>query len=351
MSQKSFRGILVRENRCLLLKICSRNLYKVLVGKYASLKSFRNGRVVLKRDSTGMKFVRSNKGDTVRIALTKYIERFSDKKISVKVYFHGFQVSNIVQYDVALQSSIYRGNDIPKKIYWIKGFLRQNKRGIKLTLHRKAIANLARETPFRVLFQVTDKGIILRKSNDKLSGRKLYSIHKTKNNSHVTEIAYPKELQKKFTGYIGIPIDEFGITSDKFSMTETEGKLLLELTKKGLDTLPGTTHTLGDIILPCGGYIEVTNFNPSGKKNSRHTSSTMQIRGKIFEAEHMSIHRGVKPTFIVINRSWSGNKYLQEELKEAKKHEVYTLFTDFKNNWEGSISNKIIKIYNPIVLK
>ena len=345
MRLKCFRGTLSKQKRCLILRICSRDLYKTLVGKRASLQSFQNGFIILKKDPQGMKFVKSSKGDMVRIAVSKYIDSFSGKKISVKVSFRGFQVNHVVQYDVALQSSIYKGNDIPNRIYWIKAFLRGNKRGVKITMHRKAIANLAKASPLRVLFQHTKKGIVLRKSEDLLKGRKLYSRPIRKNNSHVTEIAYPKELRNRFTGYIGIPIDEFKITSDKFSMTETEGQLLLELINRGLEPYPGTTHTLGDIILPNGGYIEVTNFNPSGKKNSRHTSSIMQIRGRVFEAEHLAIHRNVKPIFIVINKSWAQNGHLQEEAKEAERHNVFTFFTDFKAKWEKPIATKIMNIY------
>jgi hypothetical protein len=295
-----------------------------------------------------MKFAKSPKNDIVRIAVTKYISKIRHDKLPVNVYFRGFKVDKIIQHDVAQKSSIYEKTDIPEKIYWVKAFVRDNNRGIKLTLHRKAISELSKKAPVRVLFQCTDKGIILRKSDNILRGRKLYSVSK-QNNSHVTEIAYPKELRNRFTGFVGIPIYEFGIDADKFSMNETEGKILLEMIKLGLDVRPGSTWTNGDIILPNGGYIEVTNFNPNSRKNSRHTSSVMQIRGKLFEAEHFSIHRNVKPIFIVVNESWAQNKYLQEEIREAQKFSVYALFTNFKNNWEKPIASEIVKKYSSFV--
>lgn len=343
MRQKCFRGTILRENRSTLLRVCSRSLYKALKDKTASVKIYRKGLIVIQKTSNGNKFMKSSKGDVVELAITKFVGVIQDR-MNVNVYFSGFNLKNVTQHDVALKSPVYTSRDVPKPVYWVRAFLRNNRRGIKITLHRKAVADLAKKYSTRVLFQPTNKGIILRKSKSIVHGRKLYSLSKS-NNAHVTEIAFPKDLRNKFNGQIGIPINEFDIKPNNFSMTELEGRLLMELTKKGLDVRPGTTRTIGDIILPNGGYVEVTNSNPNSGRGSRHTSTAMLIRGKIFEAEHLSFHKKIKPIFIVINKTWIQNKHIEIESVEAKELNVYTMFTDFKHDWEKPIAYKILSIY------
>jgi hypothetical protein len=340
--------MLYKEKHSIYLRICSRGLYKAIAGKSASVESFRKGVLVLRKDPNGQRFTRSAKQDYVRLALTKQLSKHFKTDTRINVVFKGFPVSKVVQYDIAYESSLYDGKDIPDKVYWVRSFLRKtSKRGMGITLHRKPIAKLAEKSIVRVLFQKTPNGILLRKSDNPLCGRKLYASSRNRRTvSYVTEIAYPKELEKYFTGIIGIPITEFGLKPSDFSMDEFEGALLIELEKRDMKVYPGTTQTTGDIILADGGYVEVTTSNPAGRRNSRHMSTIMQIRGRLFEAEHMAIHRGISPIFYVIHSTWLQNEHLMKEVEEAKKHGVYTIFTDFRGKWASHVAQKIAAKYS-----
>ena len=318
------------------LIFCSKEIAKKIRCKYVEIKRTKNA-WVLKPNGPHKLWIR--KDGRIEISVTKLLtdeekQQIKSKTKYTQVILSGeFSLGKFVQNARAYLDPIYENKDIPKDVLWINFQLNKYRsKGDRLIFTRKALYNLAKKMEIRVLYQKTESGIVLRFTKDRLRGRKICPTRIRKNQYHA-EVAFPPILQNFLKDKIGIPLSEFGLKESNFTDNKTEKKLLDALKRKGMDAYPGTTQTLGDIFFKnWRGFIEITTWKPIKQQlGLRHSITPMQIRSRILEAEHFSIHRKINPNFIIVDEIWKNNKYIQREAKEAEKFKVYTIFTTFKD--------------------
>jgi len=344
------RGIVVYRTVFRLI-FCSKEIAKKIKCKYVEIKRIKNA-WILKPNGPHKLWI--HKDGKIEISVTKLLTDEEKQEIKSKtkytqVILSGkFSLGKFVQNARAYLDPIYENKDMPEDVLWINFQLNRTRRkGDRLIFTRKALYSLAKKSEIRVLYQKTESGIILRFTKDRLRGRKICSTRIRRNQYHV-EVAFLPILQKFLKDKIGIPLSEFGLKESDFTENKTEKELLEALKRKNIAVYPGTTQTLGDIFFKeNNGFIEITTWKPiKSQLKSRHSITPMQIRIRIFEAEHLSIHRQINPNFIIINEEWKNNRYIREEAKEAEKYKVFIIFTNFKNNWANKVVEEICKNLN-----
>jgi len=336
-----------------ILNIHSKNIAEEIlkIKNKISIKNYKDG-ILIQPNGEVHATIAQNK--RIQISITNIIKsrmidsrHIKNRMIFVYINPSEWNLKEIVQKSIHI---LPLSKDIPKELMVKKAAIRLNKNRYCLNITSKKFHDILRKEKIKCLFNRNGGEFIIIRSYAP-EARKL-----TPHSKKRIQISIPKKILDKkeiialnkkrwLPIIIKLNLDSFGLKVSDFYSVKEENELVKYLSKNGIKiAIKDYTDPFDIKVLNKNVAIEVHNSIPDKADfASRHKVRIGQVRLRILEADYLIKNEKLERFFLIINKLWQNNKYINE-LKVSQK--VCLLFTDFKSYWFEKIGNKIIEQIN-----